>query len=236
LLRYFAIALVLLAPSQARGQDAMSHSVDQLRHAVGTWSVVTDFLNPDGTVAGSYSGTYVFEWVIPDRIVRGHSEIPQLKQKSGILFYVSAARKVIEMASVGADGQLFVMTGPLGGETRQTEFVAADGTRQQLRFTRSNVTPGRFESRMERSSDGGKTWVPGNRQVFQRQPASRRRAGRSALPSSGRNASRQIAVSHGFTTSFQTFSVSAATPLRTRREDGRSRTGKGLPGPGPPPG
>jgi hypothetical protein len=61
------------------------------------------------------------------------------------------------------------MTGPLGGETRQTQvFQTPKGDDMRLRFTRFNVTPDRFESRMERTSDGGKTWVPGNHQVFER--------------------------------------------------------------------
>jgi hypothetical protein len=38
------------------------------------------------------------------------------------------------MTSVGADGQLFVMTGPLV-ETRETSFASPDGQRVQLRFT-----------------------------------------------------------------------------------------------------
>jgi len=63
------------------------------------------------------------------------------------------------------------ITGPLGGDTRQTPIIELpDGSSLQLRFTRFNVAPDRFESRMERSTDGGKTWTPGNRQVFERQP------------------------------------------------------------------
>lgn len=82
--------------------------------------------------------------------------------------YVNPEGQKIEMASVGADGQLFVLTGPLGGETRQTSFTGPDGRRILLRFTRSHVSADRFESRMERSTDNGATWQPGNHQVFTR--------------------------------------------------------------------
>lgn len=164
------VAVVLVGrPTAVRAQDPFGQSVDQLRHAVGEWVVVTEFLNADGTVARAVKGTYTFEWVVPDRLVRGVSEIPELKQRSAILFYVSESRKVIEMVSVGADGQLFTMTGPLGDETHHSQvFKAPDGTDMQLRFTRYDVTANRFESRMERTTDGGKTWVRGNRQVFER--------------------------------------------------------------------
>ncbi|MDH4260667.1 MAG: hypothetical protein OEW16_10275, partial [Gammaproteobacteria bacterium] len=53
------------------------------------------------------------------------------------------------------------------GETRTTPPTPlADGGSMQLRFTRFNVEPDRFESRMEFTLDDGKTWKPGNRQVF----------------------------------------------------------------------
>ncbi|MGQ0736902.1 MAG: hypothetical protein ACT4QD_25030 [Acidobacteriota bacterium] len=132
---------------------------------------MTEFLNPDGTVARTARGTYDFEWVVPDRVVRGRLDIPQ-EQSAGILFYVTPGAKTVTMVSVGGDGQLWIMTGPLGGETRLTQpFKTPDGGEAQLRFTRFNVAPNRFESRMERSVDGGRTWLPGNHQVFERQPA-----------------------------------------------------------------
>lgn len=160
------VCAALLAQPETR---ALDHSVDQLRHTVGRWSTTTEFLRPDGSVARSVKGTYEFEWVVPDRVVRGRSEIPDLKQTAGILFYVNEAAKTIEMVSVGADGQLWTMTGPLGGETRQTQaFKTPEGKDGRLRFTRFNVTPDRFESRMEHTEDGGKTWAPGNHQVFER--------------------------------------------------------------------
>lgn len=167
------VAAVLALPGLADGQsagDRLTHSVGELRHVVGRWAVTTQFLNPDGTPARTVRGTYQFEWVVPDRVVRGLSEIPELKQSAGILFYVNETAATIEMVSVGGDGQLWIMTGPLGGDRRQTPAVPMpDGGTLQLRFTRSSVTPTRFESRMERSTDGGKTWLPGNHQVFVRE-------------------------------------------------------------------
>ena len=63
------------------------------------------------------------------------------------------------------------MTGPANGETRTTpETLLADGRRMKLRFTRSNVSADRFESRMEVSLDGGENWKPGNHQLFRRAP------------------------------------------------------------------
>jgi hypothetical protein len=164
----FVLVVVLALPPCSWSQTALDRSVDELRHAIGSWDVVTEFLNADGTVARAFPGTYAFEWVVTDRVARGLSEIPQLKQRSAITFYVNPAAKIIEMTSVGPDGQLFVMTGPLGGDTREASFTGPDAKPMRLRFTRFNVTPTRFESRMERSTDGGATWTPGNHQVFVR--------------------------------------------------------------------
>ena len=62
------------------------------------------------------------------------------------------------MVSVGADGHLWTMTGPLGGEVRLSqEYETADGGTGRLRFTRFNVGQDTFESRMEHTDDAGKT-------------------------------------------------------------------------------
>jgi hypothetical protein len=163
-----AVPIALQAQGQPNPQ-ALQVSIDELRSAIGRWEVVTDFLNEDGSVARSVAGTYEFSWVVPDRVVSGRGEIPELQQVSRILFYISEAKQRIEMVSVGRDGHLWTMTGPLGGNYRITEpFKTTDGGTQQLRFTRFNVGPNTFESRMEYGTDANKTWKPGNHQRFRR--------------------------------------------------------------------
>ncbi len=147
-----------------------SPAVGQLRHIVGKWQVNTDFLAPDGSIRGTLPGIYEFRWVTPDRIVQGTSELKDLGS-SGILFYIQDGDKEIEMVSVGRDGRLWRMAGPSNSETRTTPNVTMpDGSTLMLRFTRYNVSPDKFESRMELSTDGGKKWVPGNHQLFRRCP------------------------------------------------------------------
>lgn len=164
------LAPLIAQDAQAEADEAVSPALAQLRHVVGTWDVVTTFIRPDGTEAGSFDGTYAFSWVMEDKIVQGVSTIPQFKMASGILFYLIPGSEEIEMVSVGPDGQLWTMTGPQDSETRETPLVTMpDGSTLKLRFTRFNVSPDRFESRMERSTDGGETWSLGNRQVFVRQ-------------------------------------------------------------------
>ncbi|MGB5737858.1 MAG: hypothetical protein WBM54_00810 [Woeseia sp.] len=168
-----AMLLLLTAPLQAEentsSDDALAIAVAQLRDSIGQWQVVTEFLNEDGSIARSVAGSYEFAWVLEDRIASGVSSLPALDMTSAILFYVNEADKKIEMVSVGRDGKLWIMNGPLDGETRHSqEFDTADGGKAQLRFTRYNVAPARFESRMEYTTDGGETWLPGNHQVFSR--------------------------------------------------------------------
>lgn len=167
LLPYLAVA----SDGGAQEEDAkMIASVEQLRYSIGLWSVTTEFLNEDGTVSRSMEGTYEFEWVVPDKVIMGKSELPALGRSSALLFYVNEKKKTIEMVSVGADGYLWIMSGPLGEETRYTqEFESQNGKNSQLRFTRFNVERDTFESRMEFTEDGGETWKPGNHQVFRRQ-------------------------------------------------------------------
>lgn len=176
MIRYFltvvliSLSSVLQAQSHSPADEkAMSLSVDELRSVIGRWKVTTEFLSEDGSVARDVEGTYEFAWIVPDRVVSGKSEIPELKQTAGILFYINEKKRGIEMVSVGADGYLWIMTGPFGGNRRfSQEYKTATGGTGQLRFTRFNVLPHEFESRMEYTDDGGKTWKPGNHQRFVR--------------------------------------------------------------------
>ncbi len=173
------LVLAVSAPAEARSAPVDSAArvavgVAQLRATLGAWEVTTEFLDDSGRVARAAEGTYRFEWVVEDRVLAGRSEIPAMQQSSGILFYVRERKLEIEMVSVGGDGRLWVMTGPIDGETRTTpDLPTAGGGTMRLRFTRSAVTPDRFESRMEYSVDRGATWAPGNHQVFRRAAAPR---------------------------------------------------------------
>ena len=163
------IALLLACSAVTQASEPLQKSIDQLRYAIGDWHVVTTFIDVEDGTTRSVDGTYTFEWVIEDRVVAGRSEIPSLQRTSAILFYVAPSDNKIEMVSVGADGNLWIMTGPLGGETRYTqEFENAGGETAQLRFTRFNVSDSQFESKMEITTDGGKTWQQANHQLFER--------------------------------------------------------------------
>ncbi|MCB1052428.1 MAG: hypothetical protein H6510_08050 [Acidobacteria bacterium] len=165
------ITLTLITTCLLGFQDpaGLEHAVSQLNHCIGEWQVQTDFLKEDGSVAQSHDGTYQFSWVVQDRVVQGQSQIPALKQTSAILFYLREKSQEIEMVSVGADGKLWIMTGKTAEEVRYSQpFATADGGEAQLRFTRYNVEPDRFESKMEYTQDHGKTWLPGNHQIFTR--------------------------------------------------------------------
>lgn len=157
------------AAAEAPGQDeALQRSVAELRNAIGRWSVTTDFLSDDGSVARTAQSTYEFSWIVRDRVAAGRNEVPALGQASGILFYIREKKREIEMVSVGSDGYLWIMTGPLGGNQRMSQELETESGMTRLRFTSFSVTSDRFESRMEYTGDGGKTWKPGNHQVFRR--------------------------------------------------------------------
>lgn len=158
-----------IASDQTPTNPAVSPAQAQLRHVIGRWDVVTTTYDADGSVAGSFPGTYSFAWVVPDQVVSGVSKIPAWNATSAILFYLRPANRQIEMVSVGQDGQRWIMTGADDAEVRETASVPmSDGTTLKLRFTRFNITADRFESKMERSTDGGASWQIGNHQLFTR--------------------------------------------------------------------
>lgn len=157
----FALCLPALA-QQPRPTPAFERALAELQHIHGLWNATTEMLRPDGTVARTVKGTYRFEWVVPGRVLTGRSEVPELQQVSALLFYVNEEKQISEMVSVGADGNLFIMTGAAGSDVRATAAPP------RLRFTRFNVTADRFESKMEVSADNGATWQPANHQIFVR--------------------------------------------------------------------
>ena len=166
------VALLLVLATLCSAEDGdreLEYSVSEIRHTIGEWDVVTEFLREDGSVARSVDGHYSFSWIVEDRVATGRNHMPELGISSGILFYVNESSRTIEMVSVGPDGRLWIMTGPLGGDTRYSQkYDDSSGDTGQLRFTRYNVTDDGFDSSMEYTDDGGETWKPGNHQVFRR--------------------------------------------------------------------
>lgn len=153
---------------------ALASAVQQLRQAAGRWNVTTTRYAENGAVAAVATGTWSFDWVVPDRVLTGRAVIPDWNQSAGMLFYLNERMYTLEMAQVGADGQLIVMTGPAGAETRTTDAIALpDGRHVVQRHTRYGVTADRFEAKLETSYDGGQSWKPGYHQLFVRAPASR---------------------------------------------------------------
>jgi hypothetical protein len=167
-----------LAEGGEMAPPSLASAVQQLRQAAGHWNVTTTRYGENGAVAGVASGTWHFDWVVPDRVLSGRAVIPDWKQTAGMLFYVNERRSTLEMASVGADGQLLVMSGPAGAETRTTSAIALpDGRRMLQRYTRYGIAADRFESRMETSYDGGTSWKLGHHQLFVRAPANMTESG-----------------------------------------------------------
>ena len=168
------LSLLVLPVAQATesSKPDLSVAVQQLRQAAGRWNVTTTRYADNGAVAGVATGTWSFDWVVPDRVLSGKAVIPDWGQSEGMLFYLNERRFTLEMAQVGADGQLVVMSGPAGTETRSTPVVVLpDGRKMVQRHTRYRVTADRFESRLETSYDGGQSWKPGYHQLFVRAPA-----------------------------------------------------------------
>ena len=163
------VLLTLVSASLAAADAPVSQPIEQLRHAAGRWNVTTEFLNPDGSVARTVEGEYEFDWVVPDRVLLGRSRPPEPDQAAGLLFYYQESQNMVGMASVGADGHLWVMTGAADKEVRHTPPTPMpDGSIVELRFTRYNVEPEQFESKMEFSTDAGSTWTQRNHQIFRR--------------------------------------------------------------------
>jgi hypothetical protein len=173
-LRPGLVAILFFACTFASAQakfdvDAREAATELLRSSVGKWETTAEFFNPNGTVAGAFAGTTELAWLTPGKVISGKSEYPQLKLVTGLMVYINEAKGQVEMASVGGDGNLLVVSGPLGSAELRSEPVRfSDTVVGRLKFTRLNVTANSFDTRTEISDDGGKTWKMMNRQKFKR--------------------------------------------------------------------
>lgn len=160
-----------LAHANELAPPALDAAVEQLRQSAGRWNVTTTRYADNGAVAAVATGTWSFDWVVPDRVLSGRAVIPDWSQSAGMLFYLNERLVTLEMAQVGSDGQLVVMSGPAGAATRTTAAVALpDGRRMVQRHTRYGVSADRFEAKLETSFDGGQSWRLANHQLFVRAP------------------------------------------------------------------
>jgi hypothetical protein len=167
-----------LAQANALAPPALDSAVEQLRQAAGRWNVTTTRFGDNGAVAAVATGTWSFDWVVPDRVLSGRAVIPDWSQSAGMLFYLNERMFTLEMAEVGADGQLVVMSGPAGTESRTTAAIAMpDGRRMVQRHTRYGVSADRFEAKVETSYDGGQSWKLGYHQLFVRAPVKQPESG-----------------------------------------------------------
>lgn len=166
-----ACLVVSFAHASAPGNAATSGAVQELRLAAGHWNVTTTRYRDNGSVAGVATGTWQFEWVVPDRVLAGRYKIPDWKESAAVLLYVDASREALEMAAVGADGELVVMSSPASLGTHARRQAKAPEPRALTRFTRFSIAEDRFEAKVERSLDGGRTWRPSEHHLFVRAPA-----------------------------------------------------------------
>jgi hypothetical protein len=167
-----------LAHASGLAAPALDAAVEQLRQAAGRWNVTTTRYADNGSVAAVATGTWNFDWVVPDRVLSGRSVIPDWSQSAGMLFYLNERLITLEMAQVGPDGQLVVMSGPAGAASRTTAAVALpDGRRMLHRHTHYGVTRDKFEAKLETSYDGGQSWKLGFHQLFVRAPGKQPESG-----------------------------------------------------------
>lgn len=131
----------------------------RLDHHIGKWKIKIDYLDANGKVVYSTTGTDEVRYIIDRRVVEMTTSIPDLPSFSkGWMFY-SIPEETFYVTSVDREGQFWIMSGGLD------EYVITskpkrqpDGTEMMIRFTHSDIKEDSFEALMEYSKDAGKTW------------------------------------------------------------------------------
>ena len=152
----------LMAVLGADGPHASIASQAQLfDRFIGTWDCDYSYIAEDGTVTHQ-AGELVFGWIIDGRAVQdiwvGYPTKPgeerfigtsvrfyDAKAGSWRVVFVAPAASYVRELSGGAEGDHIVLRGSGPGAERS-------------RWTFSDITPGSFTWRGEKSKDEGKTW------------------------------------------------------------------------------
>lgn len=144
------------------GADRERKALAILAGDVGTWDCRWENLDEDENVVSVVTGTERIRAVFGERVLEMETELPEHAYGSrGLKFYEPNEKKIL-FVDVDQNGEYWIMEQDV--ETREmlsAPHLNADGTTMQIRFL--PLDEGRDEKQilMERSSDGGRTWVKG---------------------------------------------------------------------------
>ena len=138
LLSFFVLPF---AEASEMAPPALATAVQQLRQAAGRWNVTTTRYAENGAVAARCVRHLALRLGRAGPRARGPLRHSRLEPGGGHALLRERAPFTLEMAPVGADGQLWVMSGPAGAETRTTLTRACRRAPMLQRHTRSASAP-----------------------------------------------------------------------------------------------
>lgn len=163
------ISFVLTASISSLAQPIPDEAQKRLDHIIGKWELKTEYLDRNGEVRRTVTGTEEAAFLIEDKVVEITTTIPEQNQFSKAWQFYNVAEEKFYLTSVDAKGDHWVLSGDLKEYTLTSlPTRQANGRELTIRFTHTNIRENSFEAVMETSIDGGKSWWTRYRQYLTR--------------------------------------------------------------------
>lgn len=164
-----ATLLLLIVSEPIFSQMIPKEARSRLDHIIGKWELKTEYLNRNGDVRRTVTGTEEARYVIENRVVEITTVIPEQNLLSKAWQFYNTAEEKFYLTSVDANGDHWVLSGGLDAYVITSQpKKQANGRELIIRFTHTNIQTDSFEAIMETSIDGGESWWTRYRQYLTR--------------------------------------------------------------------
>lgn len=140
-----------------------------LKHHDGVWDAQWEWYDENGEVIGVMTGIEEYHLSPNGYILTTLNTVPEFESLNyGLMSYTPGTDEIL-FYSVGDKGDVWIMRQNLLTDVMVSDpHPEADGSETVLRFTKVEETADTMTIRMEKSKDGGKSWVTGFRQTMTR--------------------------------------------------------------------
>lgn len=144
-------------------------AIDLFLFQEGAWKSQWAYFDGTGNVVGEAAGTQMFSFLVDRYSQMVTTVIPSRQHTSYSMRAFSPAEQHIILLNVATEGEYRMMhQNPETGVMISEPKVGPDGANTVLMFTRTKKTDNEVEIIMERSADGGETWIKSSVQSMTR--------------------------------------------------------------------
>ncbi len=173
---YCSLLVCTVAPAAEPAKEPAVEAVDLARskavaifdYELGSWHCRWEGLNRHGDVVNTFEGTETFSRTLDGKALKLVTRIDGREDWSQAIKFYSPKERQIVFIDVNTSGDYYVMKQDVDTATVQAETWRANGDSMLFRFVLTRKTENEQDVRMERSFDGGKSWMHVRNQYMRR--------------------------------------------------------------------